>query len=75
MNNQRQRIKQLFIDRTGEWIPVPEIFRLAAQYNARIYELRAEGMDIENKTEIRENGVKYSWYCYTSPIKQMELAL
>jgi len=42
---------------------LPDIQSIAAQYNARIHELRGEGMDIQNKTK-KINGKRYSWYCF-----------
>lgn len=45
----------------GAWVPLPQIMRHAAQYNARLHALRKLGHAIENKTEIRD-GVRHSWY-------------
>ena len=59
--SQRDRILRLFQDREDQWIPLWEILPLAAQYNARIKELRDAGHRIENRTEHR-NGAVYSWF-------------
>jgi hypothetical protein len=59
--NQRARILRLLIDGRGAWVPLPEIMACAAQYNARVLELRRLGFVIENKTE-RVNGVRHSWF-------------
>lgn len=58
---QRARILRLLIDARGAWVPLPEIMACAAQYNARILELRRLGFDIENRTEIVD-GVRHSWF-------------
>ncbi len=61
MKNQLATIRSMFISRQNQWIPLYEIMGIAAQYNARIYSLRQEGMAIINKTKIY-GGVKHSWY-------------
>jgi len=61
MKNQRELIKNLFKDRPFQWIPLYEILPFAAQYNARIKELRGSGMYIQNKTQM-VNGEKHSWF-------------
>lgn len=61
--SQRTRMRALFESRQGEWIPLPEVKKGIAQYNARILELRAEGMYIQNKTK-PVNGEKWSWFRY-----------
>ena len=47
------------------WAPLPVIMSAngtqIAQYNARIWELRDEGHEIDNKTETI-NGVRHSWF-------------
>jgi hypothetical protein len=48
---QRDRILQLLRDANGGWVPLPELVKLAAQYSARVAELRAQGHVIENRTE------------------------
>jgi hypothetical protein len=58
---QRSRILRLLIDAHGAWIPLPEIMAYAAQYNARILELRRLGFNVENRTE-RVDGVRHSWF-------------
>jgi hypothetical protein len=59
---QRERILTLLRSARGAWVPLPEILALAiAQYNARIFELRKRGINVENRTETIE-GVRRSWY-------------
>jgi hypothetical protein len=58
---QRARILRLLIEARGAWVPLPEIMVCAAQYNARILELRRMGFNVENKTE-RVNGARHSWF-------------
>ncbi len=46
----------------GSWVPLPEILALGiAQYNARIWDCRKRGLNIENRTETID-GVRYSWF-------------
>jgi len=70
--NQRDRILRLFQSREGEWIPLYEILPLAAQYNARIKELREKGHRIENRTE-HHDGVVFSWFRFSAPTGQAPL--
>ena len=59
--SQRDRILGLLIGAHGGWVELPEIMRLAAQYGARIFELRRLGFKIENR--IRDvGGVRRSWF-------------
>jgi len=61
---QKDRLRKFFKERPNTWIPLPEILKLLiAQYNARIFDLRGEGMKIENKTEIVD-GQRHSYYRY-----------
>ena len=59
--NQRAKILSLLVGARGGWVPLPEIARCAAQYNARVFELRRLGLRIENRTEAVE-GVRHSWF-------------
>ena len=58
---QRSRILELLIAAHGGWISLPKIMECAAQYNARIHELRRGGFQIENTTK-KVNGVRHSWF-------------
>jgi hypothetical protein len=60
-SSQRARILRLLIEARGREVPLPEISSLAAQYNARLFELRRLGFKILNRTEERE-GVRHSWF-------------
>ena len=63
---QKERLKAVFELNKNKWIPLPEILRLGiAQYNARIHELRRDGMHIANKIE-SANGQKHTWFMYIS---------
>ena len=55
------RILGRLIDARGDWVPLPDILACAAQYNARIFELRRLGFSIENRTEDID-GVRHSWF-------------
>ena len=58
---QRARILRVLIEARGAWVPLPQIMTCAAQYNARIFELRRLGFKIENRTgEI--DGARHSWF-------------
>src|SRR5258708_6493321 len=59
---QRGRILGLLIDARGEWVPLPEILACAAQYNARVWELRRAGYVIENRVERGADGICRSWF-------------
>jgi hypothetical protein len=56
---QRGRILKLLIEARGGWVPLPEISACAAQYNARIFEIRRLGFRIENRTR-EVAGVRHS---------------
>lgn len=63
-NTQRAKTLGLLIKAKGGWVPLPEILALGiAQYNARIFELRALGFNIENRSETNtETGARHSWF-------------
>jgi hypothetical protein len=58
---QRGRILNLLISARGGWVPLPEIAACAAQYNARIFELRRLNFQIENRTK-EIDSVRQSWF-------------
>jgi len=61
---QRDKLRQFFMFHRDNWVPLPDILKLGiAQYNARIFDLKSEGMEIINKIEI-VNGNRHSWYKY-----------
>lgn len=63
---QRDKILALLQSRANQWVALFEILPLAAQYGARIFELRGAGHRIENKTEHR-NGQVHSWFRLVEP--------
>lgn len=68
---QREKLKELFESQRNEWIPLPRILGMGiAQYNARIFELRREGMNIENKIEWVDSE-KHSWFRNTTKEEQL----
>ncbi len=71
-SSQRDRIFRLLEEREGQWVPLYEILPLAAQYNARIKELRDAGYRIQNRTEHR-NGAVHSWFRLVAAQVQPEL--
>ena len=58
---QRTRILALLTSAHGDWVPLPKITACAAQYIARVYELRRLGFKIVNRTRDVE-GVRHSWF-------------
>jgi hypothetical protein len=58
---QRGKILELLIAARGDWVSLPKIADCAAQYNARIFELRRLGLRIENRTK-EVDGVRHSWF-------------
>ena len=60
-STQRGRILRLLIEARGREVPLQEIAACAAQYNARVFELRRLGFRIENRTK-EVSGVKQSWF-------------
>jgi hypothetical protein len=72
---QRDRLRELFTEHPHTWIPLPWILNLGiAQYNARIFELRHEGLNISNKVR-EEDGIRKSWFCYIPEVKLEEQAV
>jgi hypothetical protein len=50
----------------GAWVPLPTIIECAAQYNARIFELRRLGYRTTNRTR-EVDGERHSWFRLESP--------
>jgi len=51
--SQRDRTLERLRAAAGNWVPVPELARLAWQYSARILELRRLGHEIETQKLMR----------------------
>jgi hypothetical protein len=60
-NSQRAKILGLLVAAHGEWVELPKITACAAQYGARILELRRLGFRILNRTQ-KVNGSRHSWF-------------
>jgi len=59
---QRDRLLNLLRSANGGWVPLPELLSLGiAQYNARIFELRRMGQEIECKQE-QHGRTKHTFY-------------
>ena len=59
---QRTRILDLLVAARGGWVSLPEILACgAAQYGARLHELRRLGHRIDNRTE-RRDGKRNSYF-------------
>jgi hypothetical protein len=70
MKRQIEKLSALFKERPNQWIPLPDILRLGlAQYNARIYDMRAAGWDIRNRIE-SVGGSRHSWFMYVPAANQ-----
>lgn len=64
MLHQKAKLRFIFEQRAHQWISLPEILSMGiAQYNARIHELRADGMHIKNMTKVVD-GNRLSWFMY-----------
>jgi hypothetical protein len=63
--SQKEEILELLRSRKGQWVPLPELLSIAAQYGARVMELRRAGFDIANKTE-RVGRMTHSWFMLVS---------
>jgi len=61
LKTQREQILNLLFSARGGWVPLPKIAACAAQYNARVLELRRLGYRIANRTQ-DVNGVRHSWF-------------
>ena len=60
-STQRAKILAELVSARGDWVPLYRVTQHAAQYNARVYELRCMGHVIRNRT--REiDGVRHSWF-------------
>lgn len=55
------RILRLLIEARGAWVPLPQVMACAAQYNARVLDLRRLGYAIENRIE-KINRKRHSWF-------------
>jgi hypothetical protein len=59
---QRAAILNLLIRRRPDWVSLPELMEIAAQYNARLFEIRHDlGFEISNRIEVID-GVRHSWF-------------
>jgi hypothetical protein len=58
---QRARILRVLLQSRGREVPAFEPAEIALQYNARIFQLRAMGFDIQSRSET-VNGQKRSWF-------------
>lgn len=58
---QSERILGILKAAAGSWVPLPEIQACAAQYNARVFELRRRGFRIENRTALVGES-RHSWF-------------
>jgi len=59
--SQRERILELLLAARGNWVSLPHVQACAAQYNARVFELRRLGYRITNRTRDVQ-GQRHSWF-------------
>ena len=71
--SQTEKIRQLLIENTGVPVPAFKLAAISLQYNARVFELRAEGFEIINTTHHRADGSVWSWFEH--PAQKGQLAL
>jgi hypothetical protein len=71
-HTQRGKIIELLKAADGGWVSLPEIMACAAQYNARIFELRRLGFRIENRTK-EIGGARHSWFRLVTEPKRATL--
>ena len=69
---QRDKILTLLQSRANGWVALYEILPLAAQYSARVCELRKMGHCIENKVAHHDGQVR-SWFRLVLPKAQEKL--
>jgi|GEM_PF-1867463 len=72
-STQRERIYNLLVCAQGDWVELPKIAACAAQYNARVFELRRLGFRIENRTK-EIDGVRQSWFRLVSASSDRSLS-
>ena len=61
-STQRAQVLALLRSAHGGWVPLPTILALGiAQYNARVFELRRSGYQIENRSEVVD-GSRHSFF-------------
>jgi hypothetical protein len=60
-STQRSQILNLLVAARGDWVPLPKVQACAAQYNARVFELRRLGYRITNRTR-EVDGRRHSWF-------------
>ena len=60
-DTQRAKILRVLVEANGCEVPLFKLSAIAAQYNARIFELRRMGYHIENRTETSD-GTQHSWF-------------
>lgn len=58
---QRSKILAELVSARGAWVPLYRVTQHAAQYNARIFELRRMGFVIRNRTR-EVGGERHSWF-------------
>jgi hypothetical protein len=59
---QRERLLDLLMSHHGQEVSLPEVMQCAAQYNARIFELRRMGWNIPAPRRQMVNGELHTWY-------------
>ena len=50
------------------WVPAVQLSHISLQYNARIFSLRRQGWQIENKVEVQPGGTKHGQFRLARPM-------
>ena len=70
---QRSRILEILRTANGREVPLPAIAAIAAQYNARVYELRRMGYRITNRRQRMADGALHTWFkLESSPTSEVQ---
>jgi len=73
--SQTEKIRQLLLENMGQPVPAYKLAAISLQYNARVFELRAEGFEIINTTHHRLDGTVWSWFEHPAPKGQLSLPI
>lgn len=67
--SQNERLESLFRSRPNEWLPMTDLGRAIGAWavHSRVADLRAHGMDIENRTQ-KDDGETLSFYRFNAGV-------
>jgi hypothetical protein len=67
-SSQKARIAWKLHAAYPNWVPAPSLAAVSLQYSARIFELRREGWQIDNKVEVQPDGTKHGFFRLAQPM-------